>query len=82
MKTYITVFLSGFAQVFLVSANIYFISKAAYIGIAVSGFGISYLWAINVGKIAISSPEAKAFYAVGATLGGLSGVFIAKLFNH
>jgi len=82
MKTHITIFLTGFVQVFLVSANTYFISRTTYAGIAVCGFGISYLWTINVRKVAISSRTTQIVYASGAMFGGLLGVFVAKLFKH
>jgi len=82
MKTHITIFLTGFVQVFLVSANTYFISRTTYAGIAVCGFGISYLWTINVRKVAISSRTTQIVYASGAMFGGLLGVFVAKLFKN
>jgi hypothetical protein len=82
MKTNITVFLTGFIQVFLVSANTYFISRTTYAGIAVCGFGISYLWTINVRKVAISNRTTQMIYAAGAMLGGLLGVFMAKLIKQ
>jgi len=82
MKTNLSIFLTGFVQVFLVSANTYFISRTAYAGIAVCGFGISYLWTINVRKVAISNRSTQLIYAAGAMLGGLLGVFIAKLVKH
>ena len=82
MKTHITIFLTGFVQVFLVSANTYFISRTTYAGIAVCGFGISYLWTINVRKVAISSRTTQIVYASGAMFGGLLGVFVAKLFKQ
>lgn len=82
MKTNLSIFLTGFVQVFLVSANTYFISRTAYAGIAVCGFGISYLWTINVRKVAISNRSTQVIYAAGAMLGGLLGVFLAKLVKH
>ena len=82
MKTNISIFLSGFTQVFLVSANIYFISRTAYTGIAVCGFGISYLWAINVRRVSTSNRATQIIYAAGAMFGGLLGVFLAKMLKH
>lgn len=79
MKTNISIFLSGFTQVFLVSANIYFISRLNWPGIAFCGFGISLLWAINVRKVSTSNKLMPVIYAGGAMFGGLSGVFMAQL---
>lgn len=72
-------FLTAYLQVLLVSANTFFISKTFWIGIAICGYGISYLWTINVKKIAISSHKDRFLYSFGAMLGGLSGVFISNL---
>ena len=79
MKNLSILFLTGFAQVFLVSANTYFISRTTWAGIAVCGFGISYLWTINVRKVSIGTKSQQIIYASGAMLGGLTGVVMANL---
>lgn len=76
------IFLTGYAQVFLVSANTYFISRTTWTGIAVCGFGISYLWTYNVRKVSIGSSSEQITYATGAMLGGLTGVLVAKLIKQ
>ena len=82
MKKLAIIFLAGFAQVFLVSANTYFISRTTWAGIAVCGFGISYLWTINVRRVILGSKAEQLTYASGAMLGGLSGVLMAKLIKR
>jgi hypothetical protein len=82
MNKILVIFLTGYAQVFLVSANTYFISRTTWTGIAICGFGISYLWTYNVKKVAIGSAAEQVTYATGAMLGGLSGVIIAKLIKQ
>jgi hypothetical protein len=72
-------FLTAFLQVALVSANTYFISKVVWIGIAICGFGISYMWTINVKQISIGKPLERFVYAAGAMCGGLTGVFLSKI---
>ena len=79
MNKLLTIFTTGFIQVFLVSANTYFISRTTWAGIAVCGFGISYLWTINVRKVSIGSKTESLVYATGAMLGGLAGVMLAKI---
>ena len=71
-------FLTAYFQVLLVSANTYFISKIAWIGIAVCCFGISYLWTLNVKKISAGTTIERMIYSTGAMLGGLTGVVIGK----
>ena len=72
-------FFAAFLQVFLVSANTYFISRVAWLGIAVCGFGISYLWTLNVKRISAGTLSERVIYASGAMLGGLLGVVVGKL---
>ena len=81
MKKLATVFATGFAQVFLVSANTYFISRTTWIGIAFCGFGISYLWTVNVRRVSIGTKAEQFVYSSGAMLGGLTGVLFAKNFK-
>ena len=78
MVRHLIIFSTGFAQVFLVAANTYFISRTTWVGIGVCGFGISYLWTINVRKVSIGAKSEQIVYATGAMIGGLCGVYIAK----
>ena len=82
MKKHLVIFATGFAQVFLVSANTYFISRTTWTGIAICGFGISYLWTINVKRVTIGTKAGQVVYATGAMLGGLTGVVMAKLIKR
>ncbi len=72
-------FINAFLQVFMVSANTYFISRVAWLGIAACGFGISYLWTLNVRRISVGSNADRLIYASGAMLGGLCGVLFSTL---
>jgi hypothetical protein len=82
MKKHLVIFITGFAQVFLVSANTYFISRTTWLGIAVCGFGISYLWTIHVRRVTIGTKAEQVVYSTGAMLGGLTGVMLAKMIRH
>ena len=75
-------FLTGFLQVLFVSANTYFISRTTWLGIAICGFSISFLWSISVKKIAISTLADRIIYSAGAMMGGLIGVFVANLIKR
>jgi hypothetical protein len=72
-------FITAFIQVFLVSANTYFIANSFWIGIAFAGFGISWFWTSNVKRVAFGTKTERLIYSTGAMLGGLSGVFISKM---
>jgi len=72
---------TAFLQVFFVSANTRFISVLFWPGIAAAGFAISYLWAVNVRKVTISTNADRVIYATGAMAGGLMGVLLTKVFK-
>lgn len=72
-------FITAFMQVFLVSANTYFISRLVWIGIAACGFGISYIWTLNVKRISAGTLSERLAYATGAMLGGITGVILSTL---
>ena len=72
-------FTTAFIQVFLVSANTYFIAKSFYIGIGFAGFGISWFWTSNVKKISLGTKKDRFIYSFGAMIGGLCGVVVSKL---
>jgi hypothetical protein len=72
-------FATAFLQVFLVSANTYFISQTFWVGIAIAGFGISWFWSGNVQKVGFGDKIDRLIYSIGATLGGITGVLISKM---
>ena len=72
-------FITAFLQVFLVTANTYFVSRIAWLGIAACSFGISYIWTLNVKRISASTFPERMAYATGAMLGGLLGVLVSKV---
>jgi len=74
-------FLRAFIQVFLVGANVYFISHLMYLWIAIFGFLISYVWCFNVVKVSVSTGRDKVVYATGAMFGSITGVWFSSLMN-
>jgi len=73
------IFFTSFLQIGLVAVNTYLITKLIWVGIFIVSFLISYLWALNVSKISVSTKEAKLVYALGAGCGAISGLFILQL---
>lgn len=70
-------FMLGFLQVFLVSAQTYFISRLFWPGIAAGGFLISFVWTLNVRSMSIGSWCDRVTYSAGAMTGALAGVFVS-----
>jgi hypothetical protein len=70
---------ASFLQVTLVSANITFISRNYVMLMIITGFGISYLWATNVKKIALGKHSEKLIYACGAAAGTGFGYYFSHL---
>jgi hypothetical protein len=73
----IKLFITAFLQVFFVSANTYFLARVNWIGVAVCGWTISWLWASNVRKISIGNMKDRIIYSTGAMFGGLVGLYLA-----
>lgn len=75
-----SLFLTGFMQVFFVAVNTFFISKGYYVGVLVCGFIISFIWSFNVKRVAFGSNKDRLIYATGAGLGSLLGLVVSQNF--
>jgi hypothetical protein len=77
-------FFTGFAQVFFVAINTWFISKEYWIGVAVCSFMISFIWTFNVsrkdGKVSFTNMHTRIAYSTGATCGAVVGMCIGYWF--
>lgn len=78
MKDTIKLFFTAFLQVTLVAMNVTFISHGMILAMALTGFGISYLWTGNIKKVAFGSQTDKLIYSSGAMVGTLTGYYLAK----
>lgn len=74
-----SLFFTGFAQVFLVVGNTYFISRTFVLGVAVASFGISYIWSINVTRVVFGTTTDRIIYALGAMCGSLAALYVSKM---
>lgn len=72
-------FITAFIQVALVSANTYFLSRVNWVGVAICGYCISWVWVANVKKVVASNLPERVAYCLGACLGGLFGLTISIL---
>lgn len=71
----ITLFLTGFMQIYFVAVNTYFLLKEEYILVFVTSYVISMIWSYNVKKIAFGSIKERFYYALGAAFGGIAGLW-------
>ena len=71
--------LTGFLQVYFVVINTYFISNDYYIGVFICSFVISFIWSLNVKKVAFGKIKDRLLYSLGASFGGLLGYFTSTL---
>ena len=78
----LAILLTGFAQVFFVAVNTFFIAKELYFGIFLAAFTISFIWSFNVKKMAFGGMRDRILYSLGAALGSLSGAMVSSfLYN-
>lgn len=75
----LTLFLTGFSQVYFVAVNTYFLAKEMYLGVFISAFIISMIWSFNIKKIAFGSTKDRIVYALGATLGSVCGLWSSSI---
>jgi hypothetical protein len=71
-------FLLAYVQVLFVSLNTIFLAKNNPTMVFLCAFLISYIWSHNVKKVALGSEVDKIIYALGASLGSVSGLLISK----
>lgn len=74
-----SLFFTGFLQVFLVAINTLLISKQQYIGVFIISFFISFIWSFNIKKVAFGNMNDRLIYSTGAAIGGLSGLFLGVI---
>lgn len=72
-------FTTGFLQVFFVALNTWLIAQRNFVGVLVVSFLISFIWSFNVKKVAFGSMRDRIVYSLGASIGGLTGLFIGGL---
>lgn len=77
-----SLFITGFIQVFFIAVNTYFLSKGIYIGVAFASFMISLVWSLNVKKVAFGTWTDRIVYALGAMSGSLTGLFISQIMQY
>jgi hypothetical protein len=77
MNASLQLFLTGFIQVALVGINTWQIAHSKWLGCAVVGFLISYVWTWNVKKVAFGTHTDRLVYASGAAMGTIAGLGIA-----
>ncbi len=78
MKEQIKLFITGFIQVFLTAMNIVFITNKSVLPLIITGFLISYIWTINVRRIAFGTHVDRIIYATGAAIGTYVGYMCAN----
>ncbi|MCG9911866.1 MAG: hypothetical protein MH137_11245 [Flavobacteriales bacterium] len=71
----ISLFITGFIQVFFVAANTFFLAKELYLAVLAASFMISLIWSFNVKKVAFGSGTDRVVYAGGASIGSLFGLW-------
>ncbi len=80
MKDNIKLFITGFIQVFLTAMNVVFITSKEIFPLIITGFLISFVWTINVKRIAFGTHTNRIIYALGAAIGTYIGYLAANYY--
>ena len=78
MTNQLSLFITAFLQVALVSMNVMFISVGHIAMMLVTGFLISLVWTLNVKRVAFGMWRDRFVYATGAMFGTLIGYLLSK----
>lgn len=78
MKNRIILFLTALLQVTFVSMNVIFIANGKILLLTLTGFMISFIWTLNVKKVAFGTWIDRFVYAFGAMLGTLIGYYLSN----
>ncbi len=71
-------FITAILQVTFVSMNVVFISNARIIPMLATGFTISFIWTLNVKKVAFGNMRDRFVYATGAMIGTGVGYYLSN----
>lgn len=71
-------FLTAILQVLFVSMNVVFISKGMVLPMLLSGFMISFIWTLNVKRVAFGGWTDRFIYATGAMIGTGLGYYLSN----
>lgn len=77
MRNKIQLIITGFLQVFFVSVNTYFLAKENYAGVIIASFMISFIWTLNVKKVAFGNWNDRIIYSLSAMGGSLFGLWFS-----
>lgn len=77
-SSYVGIFFVCFLQVILVTINTYQVANRHYVGMAIFGFFISFVWTFNVSSIVFGTIKQRVVYG----LGGLAGCIAGGIITH
>jgi hypothetical protein len=77
MKSRIQLFCTAFLQVSFVAMNVIFIAHAFIVPMLLTSFMISFIWTLNVKKVAFGNWGDRITYAIGAMVGNGVGYAIS-----
>lgn len=79
MRSNLRLFATAFLQVYFVAIQTVFLANSFYIGVAIFGFLISFVWTFNVQKVVFGNITQKLIYSAGAMCGSVLGLLTTKI---
>jgi hypothetical protein len=79
MRSNLRLFATAFLQVYFVAIQTVFLANSFYIGVAIFGFLISFVWTFNVQKVVFGNITQKLIYSAGAMIGSVLGLLTTKI---
>lgn len=79
MRSNLRLFATAFLQVYFVAIQTVFLANSFYVGVAIFGFLISFVWTFNVQKVVFGNITQKLIYSAGAMIGSILGLLTTKI---
>lgn len=78
MKHKLTLFLTSYLQIAMVAVSTYAIANHLIDMVFMSAFATNWMWTQNVKRIVISGNSDRAIYALGASIGSVTGTILTN----
>ena len=80
-KEHIILSITAYFQIMFVCMNVVFIQNSNIIGVIISSFMISFLWTLNIKKVAFGGLVDRLIYSFFACIGSISGYYLTIYFH-
>jgi len=82
IKRYILIFIAPYVQIMFVAINTILMVEHMVTLVFINTFLLNLIWTYNVKRVAFGNMTVNITYALGASCGSITGMYIAKLIKE